>query len=263
MTQAVIRWKYLIALSLALAFAGMPALAVGDIFGFEPQYWDQSMTGTMRVDGNTLEGTDFDLQDTLGLPENDDLPAGRLWLHWLKRNSLIYTKAKSKRSGDQVLTSNLVFNDQTFLAGEELKSQVETDLESLLYGYNFLDFRLVKVGFRLGASRLGFDATLNSSTTPTRASSSENVTFPVAGLGVSFEPIPLLRFIADINGIGASLSGKDVTYYDARLQAEIYWAHFFGIITGYRRVRIDANLEDFGSADVNQKGPYAGFVFRF
>ena len=49
----------------------------------------------------------------------------------------------------------------------------------------------------------------------------------------------------------------------ARLQAEIYWSHYFGITVGYRRVKIDAKVESSGKANFNQKGPYAGFIIRF
>ena len=256
-------WKCLLGVILAAGFASVPTLAAGDILGFEPQYWDQSMAGTVRVDGDTLPGTEIDLGDDLGLEEKDKLPAGRLWIHWLKRNYLIFTAFDSKRNGVEVLASDLVFNDQTFLAGEQVKSRVETDLKSLLYGYNFLDLRLVKVGFRIGANRLGFDARLDSASTPVEASSSESVTFPVAGLGIAFEPVPWLRFTGEAAGIGGNIGSNDVTFYDARIQAEVYWAHFFGMIAGYRRMKTEVDLEDFGAADVTQKGPYAGFVFRF
>jgi len=248
---------------IALVLSQVPALAAGDNLGFEPQYWDQAMDGSIRVDGDTLEGTEIDLRDSLGLEEKDRIPSGRIWIHWLKRNYLSYTAYHSQRHGEEVLASSLVFNDQAFAAGEEVQSRVETDLKSLVYGYDFLAHRLVRIGFRLGANRLGFDAKLDSVSSPAAASSSETITFPVAGLGITFEPIPLLRFIGEINGVSGSLHGNEGTFYDARIQAEVYWWRFFGIITGYRRLKTDVDLESFGTANVTQKGPYAGFVFRF
>ncbi len=256
-------WKYSLGVLLAAGFASMPVLEARDNLGFEPQYWDQSMAGTVRVDGDTLRGTETDLGDDLGLEGKDRVAAGRFWIHWLRRNYLIFTAFDSSRTGEEVLASPLVFNDQTFPAGEQVRSRVETDLKSLLYGYDFLDLRLIKIGFRVGANRLGFNAKMRSSTAPLQASSSESVTFPVAGLGVAFEPMPWLRFVGEAAGIGGSLGSNDVTFYDARVQAEVYWAHFFGMIMGYRRIKTEADLEEFGAADVIQKGPYAGFVFRF
>jgi hypothetical protein len=255
--------RLLLGAVLVLGFGGATASAEGDAFGFEPQYWNQSMNGTIRVDGDALQGTTLDLQDTLGLPAGEKHAAGRFWLHWLKRNYLFFTTAHSDRSGDATLAAPLIFNDQTFLAGDTVSSRVETDLKSLYYGYNFIDQRLVKLGILAGVDRLGFDATLESGSTPTRASSDASVTFPVAGFGLAFEPIPLLRFIGEIDGMGGHLSGNDVHFYDARVQAELYWSHFFGITVGYRRTRIDVETGSFGAADVNQKGPYGGFVFRF
>jgi hypothetical protein len=43
---------------------------------------------------------------------------------------------------------------------------------------------------------------------------------------------------------------------------EVYPIHFLGIHAGYRVLRIDVDLEDFGSGDVEQKGPYLGLTFR-
>jgi hypothetical protein len=257
------RLKFPLGIFLAAALTGTPLLAVGDNIGFEPLYWNQGMEGTIRVDGDTLTGTTVDVQDTLGLDPNVKLPSGLFWLHWLKRNYLMFTFGDATRHGDQTLASPLVFENQTFLPGERVKSRLETDLKSLVYGYNFLDLNVFKLGVRVGADRLGFNATLESDTTPTRAESDESVTFPVAGLGLAFEPIPMLRFIGEINGLAGHISGEDVHFYDARIQSELYWAHFFGIVAGYRRVKIDVDLTDFGAANLNQKGPYAGFVFRF
>ena len=255
--------KVLVGLALLAAFGAAPALAVGDIIGIEPNYWSQAMTGTVRIDGDTLQGTSIDLQDSLGLARNDRLYSGRFWIHWMQRNYLYFTTAHSGHAGTQTLSAPIIFDDQTFGAGEVVRSRIETDLKTLHYGYNFLDLRLVKLGFRVGADRLGFDADMRSRTTPSRASTSDSVTFPVGGLGATFEPMPWLRFQGEISALSARLSGDNVRFYDGRVQAEVYWAHFFGIVAGYRRVKINVDSESFGKADVNQKGPYAGFVFRF
>jgi hypothetical protein len=248
---------------LLLAFAGTPASAVGDIFGFEPQYWNQSMDGTLRVDGDTLKGTSADLQDTLGLPEGNKFGAARLWLHWMQRNSLIFATDHSERSGETTLTAPLVFDDQSFLPGDNVSSHVDADLKSLLYGYEFLQLRLVKMGLRVGADRLHLKSTVDSGTTSTRAGGEGSSTFPAAGLGIAFEPIPLLRFVGEISGMAGSFGGDDLHVYDARVQAELYWSHYFGLLIGYRRVKIGADLQEFGAANIHQKGPYGGFVFRF
>jgi hypothetical protein len=255
--------RYLVGAFLALVFAGIPVLAEGDVFGFEPEYWDQSMSGTVAVDGDTLPGSEIDLQDDLGLEATDKHAIGRFWIHWMKRNSLIFTMGHSNRHGDQVLTNPIDFDDQSFLAGEQVQSRVETDLKSLLYNYDVLNKQVFKLGLRVGVDWLGFDATLDSVTTPTHAERSESVTIPAAGIGIVFEPIPLLRFLGEINGSGGHISGNDVTFYDARLQAEIYWSHYYGITAGYRRVKIDAVVESTGKVNLNQKGPYAGFIIRF
>lgn len=248
---------------LALAFAGTQARAAGEKIGFEPSYWDETLDGTVRADGTTLDGTEVDLQEGLGLEAGDKHPAGVFWIRWLKRNSLAFSMTHSERNGDQVLTAPLIFNDQAFLPGDRVESHVETDLKSLVYGFNFVNTRLFQMGLRAGVDRLGLDATVESGTLPTRAAADVSATYPVLGLNLWFEPVPFLRFVAELDGSTGTLHGNDVSFYDGRVQAEIYWWRFFAITAGYRRVKMDAEMEDFGGADLNQKGPYAGFVFRF
>jgi len=254
--------KYSLIAALVIVCAGEPALAIGDLLGVEVQYWSQSMSGEVQVNG-TLPGSRVDPHDDLGLDRTDNLAAARVWLHWLKRNYLFVTSYDSSRSGEKVLTRSLIFNDQLFPAGDNVRSRLDVQLASLLYGYNFLDLKVVKVGFRLGAHRLDFDGDLRSTTFGTSAKSGESVTFPVVGLGISVRPMPLLRFTGEISGVTAHAHGDDVLFEDARAQAEFYVNPFVGFHAGYRQVRIDVDLQDFGSAEVTQKGPYAGVTVKF
>ncbi len=253
--------KILSALLLALAFAGGRVRAAGEKFGFEPSYWKQSMDGTVRADGSSLDGTDVELQDGLGLEDQDKLPAGRFWIRFLQRNPLTFSMDHSRRNGSQVLTVPLIYNDQVFAPGEEVASRVETDLKSLVYGFNFLSTRLIQMGVRLGVDRFGLDTSLESPTASAGANAS--ATFPVVGLNLWFEPMPAFRFIGELDGSTGTIHGNAMSFYDGRIQAEIYWWRSFGITAGYRRVKIDAQMKDFGAARLNQKGPYAGLVFRF
>lgn len=255
--------RYSLGVLFVTACAVAPALALGDYVGAEVQYWRQSMDGEVRVDGDTLSGTTLDPQEDLGIDRADNLPAARVWVKWFKRNYLIGTYFDSSRSGEKVLTSPILFADTAFLAGENVRSGVDTKLTSLVYGYNFLDLKIVKTGFRIGADRIEFDGRMRSTTSGTTATSSESANFPVLGLGIQVQPLPLLRFTGEITGIKASFGGDEVSFTDARVQAEVYVAHFIGFHGGYRQVRIDADLENFGSADVTEKGPYLGMSVRF
>jgi hypothetical protein len=261
-----IRRKLRRSLAAVIALAAVPLLApaaFAEIVGVELQEWQQAMSGELRGDGETLDGTTVDLQDTLNLEEKDYVTGGRLWLHWPKKNYLLYNYFDSSRSGEAVLSDPLIFDDTPFAPGETVKSRMGVKLESLLYAYRFLDLKIVNMAFALGADRLSLDARLESATTGTTAAVDDRATIPAVGLSFAAQPVPFFRVSAEAQGMRYHGGGGEYRFYDERAQVEFHFIPFFGLNVGYRKVRVDAESDDFGEADFTQRGPFATLQFRF
>jgi hypothetical protein len=247
----------------AVGVAGVPSRAYGEIVGIEFLEWKQSMTGTMAISGGSIPGTEEDLQNGLGLEQNDYMTQARLWLHWLKSNYLIATHFASTRNGEQTLTSPMVFGGQTFAPGETVKTSLELRQDSLLYLYTFLNVPMFRLGIPFGAQRLNLSTSAQSTTTGIEGEGGDGGTFPVVGLAFSFQPTNLLHISAEGEGMKYQTQGNEFRFYDLRGQVEIHFAPFIGMNFGYRKSLTDANLQELGEAYLSSKGPYATVTFQF
>jgi hypothetical protein len=250
-----------LALFVVLAFPA-PARALGDYIGVEAAPWFQGFEATGAIDGDTLSGTEFDFQDTLGLDDTDAVPSGRVWVRLFKKSSFIFDYAQSSRTGTDTLTSSLDFNDTSYAAGEFVSTDLDLNLLQAKYRYSFVDLKVVEVGFHLGLNLaqvdMQLDGSLNGLTTLV-----EDVPFPTVGGTVIVKPLPGFHIRAEIDGMGLSVSGNDVDIFDARFQIEYYFMHSFGIFAGYRTYSFDIVAEDFGTVNSSFDGAYAGLALKF
>jgi hypothetical protein len=247
---------------LALGVLALPSRAYGEIVGIEFLEWKQDMTGELQIEGGGLPGTEVNLS-TLGLAEGDYLTQERLWLHWLKNNYLIATHLDTKRSASETLTEALVFGGVVFAPGESVKSRLELRQDSLLYLYTFINIPMFRLGIPFGAEKLNFSTSVESTTTGMEGEGNETGTFPVVGLALSFQPLPILHISAEGEGMNYKASGNQFRFYDLRGQVELHFAPFIGMNFGYRKCVTDADMEGFGVADLTMKGPYATLNFSF
>jgi len=240
----------------------LPARAYAEIVGIEVLEWKQDMTGNLAIDGGSLQGTDVDLQDGLGIEEGDYVTQGRLWVHWLKNNYMIATHQVSTRSGKATLTAPLVFGGEAFAPGDTINSRLELRQDSLLYLHTFVNIPMFRLGIPFGAEKLHLESSAESSTTGITGEGSDGGTFPVVGLALSIQPVPFLHISAEGEGMKYKLQGDDLRFYDVRGQLELHFAPFIGMNFGYRKSVTDANLEGFGEADLTSKGPFVTLNFH-
>ena len=248
---------------LAMGVAAVPSRAYGEIIGIEFLEWKQDMTGTMAISGGSISGTEVDLQDGLGLQEGDYMTQERLWLHWLKSNYLIGTHFSSTRTGEETLTSPLIFGGQAFAPGETVKTRLELRQDSLLYLYTFVNVPMFRFGIPFGAQRLNISTSAESTSTGIEGDGGDGGTFPVVGLAFSFQPINFLHISAEGEGMKYQTQGNEFRFYDLRGQVELHFAPFIGMNFGYRKSLTDADLQELGKVDLTSKGPFATLTFQF
>ncbi len=251
----------LFALAALLAFPA-PARALGDHIGFEAAPWAQGLDGRAAIDGNSFAGTTIDFTDTLGLKRDTTSPTGRLWFRWAE-SSLIVDLADSSRSGSEVLSQNFTFNDTTYNASENLRTDFDVRLLQAKLRHSFVDVKLAEFGIDLGANVAKVDMRLDGSANGL-TTFNKSVPFPTIGAALIIKPpIPGFHIRAEADGLSVTVSGSKVRILDARLQVEKYFAHSLGIFGGYRAYRFDVDSGDFGMVETRFKGIYAGLGFKF
>jgi hypothetical protein len=249
-------------LALVVLFAQpSPALALGDWIGVEGSLWQQSQDGNASVDGSLLTGTTVDFQDTIGLDKNDTSKMGRVWFRWSKTR-LVFDYFDSSRSGDKTITQTFTFNDQIYLAGQSLKSDLNLKLLQGQFLFSVADLKVVDVGVGIGVNQAQINMELDGSVSG-QSALDEKVPYPTLAAYATIKPIPTFHIKAELNGMRATVSGTHVDILDSRLQLEWYVAHVLGFFAGYRQFRFDVVDEDFGSVENTFKGPYGGIGLKF
>jgi hypothetical protein len=110
-----------------------------DVMRVEILVLDAGFDTKLRVDNSPiLQGTDINAEDDLGLESSQILAQGELTLlpgtHHLVRLSGL----SSHRSASELIEKQIVFDDQTYLVGERVDSELDLTMVGLTYGYRFL-----------------------------------------------------------------------------------------------------------------------------
>ena len=255
--------RLLAVLALSVAMMILPKAAHAELIGFEILEWKQDLSGNLRVDGDTLEGTNADIQDDLGLDPDDTLTQGRIWLHLPQKHYFLYTFFDSKRTGEELLTSPLVFDDLVFAPGDTIKTKLELDQDSLLYRYDFIQSPAFRLGVPIGAQRFSVRSEVESALAGIQSDATGGGTFPVIGIAFAFTPFPWLALSAEAEGMNLALSGNHYRFYDARGQVEVHFMPLLGLVLGYRQNVNDSTLEGFGVVDFKANGPFATLLLAF
>lgn len=238
-----------------------PAFALGDFVGVEVSPWLQDLEGKVAIDKGSVEGTQVDLEEGLGMDAQDTTPFGRLWVRWGRvRFDIDY--AEASRSGSERLDQDLTFHGLTFATTE----RVTTDLNIKLYRAQvkvaLLDTSRLKVGASSGLNLAQVDMSVRGSTTGDEAFN-DDLYYPTFGAFIYATPIGGFGIRGELSGFALSLSGDDVSIIDGRVQLEYYFLHSFGIMGGYRLYDSNLDAEDFGVIEAESSGPYLGLGLKF
>ena len=143
----------------------------------------------LRVDPHVegFEGTRLDFENDLGLDDSKTLT--RFTLEWrpFRRHTLSGSYFTSRRSGQRVISRQIVFEDTTFPINVEVDSHIDIDFWEAVYTYWARQNPRSGVGINLGVSGLnigaGLEARLGGNSTAL-LSESAGTEFPVPVIGV-------------------------------------------------------------------------------
>jgi hypothetical protein len=123
--------------------------------------WELSASGTLlllsetvRIDPDTGQGTEINVEDVLGVSQVSLQP--RAVLRWRpgRRHELELGFLRAVRSAERVLSDTITFSDTTFAAGLRINSQFRTSQAFLTYRYAFRVRPESQIGAVLGVGAL-------------------------------------------------------------------------------------------------------------
>ena len=234
-----------------------PAVAGEARIYIAPQYVMSHLSGEATVSGGeSLPGTEFDLEDTLGV--DPDVTAGTIegFLKFLGTR-LSFGYSHTNTDGEAVLDDPLVFDGEPFIPGERIRTEIDMKRYKLLFGYDF-SLKVVNAGFLVGAHLIDIEGDIDSLTLPHNQTADLNLPVPAVGGTLGIHPLGWLAIHGELTGMSANISGVRTKLIDGYAGVDFLFAAKAGIGIGYRYFVLDGEDEDEGNAvDIVQRGVYA------
>jgi len=221
-----------------------------------------STTG-VTVAGTTLVGTNIDFKQTLGLT-NQRFAEGHLVARFAPRHKIHVEFIPLYFNQSALLTANLNFNGQSFLAGQTVNSSLHWSAWRAGYEYDVLSTDRGYIGGIVGADDLMVNGTLDNGT----KSGTAGVRIPMPGLGVigRYYVAPRMSITGEFTGYdlpgGATSTHGHVIAVDG--YATLNVVKYIGIQGGYRSfdaTHVYGSPVNTGTFTI--RGPYVGGAVRF
>jgi hypothetical protein len=239
-------WAALLFLAVSSA-----ASAQDERVGVRLREWFAGLDGEVEADGDVLQGSQIDLDSTLGLDDTELTHEIQLYVNVpvLGRFYGGYWWIDFKE--DETLEQTVTFDDRVYAASTTVESELQLDV--LYASYEFIlaspaleELAKAEIGILAGARLIMADASIESLS----ASASEEGTapLPVVGAHAAIQATPWLRGDLEVMGMTFSVSDVSVTYIEAYVEVVAQpWMGFF-VGPGYKFV--SARIEDeSGSTD--------------
>jgi len=214
---------------------------------------------TLRIDESlTEQGTEISAEDDLGLDDTEFLVQGELTLlpgehHLVRLNGMA-----TRRSAEKIIDTTIDFDDETYLPGERVSSELNMTMVGLTYGYRFLvkDRGELTGTFGIQITEVEANAVVRSRVV--RDSENGIAPLPLVGLEGRFDLSSRWSAEARVQYLSVDIEEVDGTITDARFA--LTWRKnphlVFGL--GYRSftVEVDSRNEDTpGLVDMSIDGP--------
>jgi len=250
--------KRCLVLLAALSLFASPAMA-DELISLKGGYLKLHPDGKFAVSGGGIPGTTVDM-DELGFDDSENylveaaLKFGsfRLYAAYMPINF----------SGDGVLSQNIEFNGETFVAGSKVDSDVDIDLYQAGVAWYLINVDDLPVRLQLGpeVSAVYVNVKAKMKEDLYGLSESDSVKVPVATVGLRGR-LAMGDYLGVVGRVGY-LDYKGNSFLDADAQVEFSPLPMVGLFAGYRYLDIDID-ESGVMVDATFDGPYAGAMFRF
>ena len=222
-------------------------------FGLNLGWYAMSSDTRIRVDSVRFEqiGTEFDLEDALGLDDEDVFRLEGVW-RFLPRHKLRLMYFDSNRTSDDELDFELNFGDQTFPVDVTIRTDFDFEIIELAYEYQFLHSDRYELGGSIGIHNVGFDLSLRvaadvgggEASGSISESANADAPLPVIGLRGTFRLGG--NFYAQAHAQYFQLKYEE---YDGSLQdyqVGVLWqfSEHFGVGLAYNLFMTDVDMDD-------------------
>lgn len=249
----------LIPAALALLALAAPAFALpGFEAGVRGYYWFPDLSAKFQT-FTPVTGDKFDAKDDLGVKDKN-FPSGEAFVRFGRVHLRVgYTPVSY--DGNKTLTRTIVFNGQSYTAGENVVSSLDVKMLDGDLQIDLLRPDIVAASFNLGlVVKVKYvDGSVELTSAGIRETRDFTAPIPMVGLAAGVGVLKnTLR--ADARVAGIAYSGNHL--YEGDVFASFVPFPFFRIQGGYRAIDLKVDEDDI-VAELKMKGPYVGAQVSF
>jgi hypothetical protein len=243
---------------------------ITDHFYVRASYFSPQVRTRLRVDPSNpapgMTGTPVNAESDLGLP--DKLHQGRVeFMFRLRERSRVRVDYfEADRSGSKVLANDIVFNNETFAAGQLAQSSLDWRQFDITYSYSLLRREHFELGTGIAVYFLQVDAIGAVFAQNQRQEVSAATPFPALPLDLTWRISSRWSVSARGAYLKATLSGFRGWYADQHQDLQYRWNPYLALGLGYSSIRTSLTRRggNFpGAFAMSISGPEAFFRFSF
>jgi hypothetical protein len=245
------------------------ASPITDHFYARVSYYVPQVRTELRVDPSgppgTL-GTPVNAENVLGLARRLHRGTAEFMFRLRERSKVRLHYFETDRENTQLLASDIVFGNQTFLAGQQVQSLLQWRQFDLTYTYSLLRTRHFELGTGVGLYFLQVDASGEVPSTNQRQEVSAATPFPALPLDLSWAISSRWAVTARGAYLKATLSGFRGWYADLHEDLQYRWGPNFALGLGYSSIRTSLTRRGGsfpGAFAMSVSGPEAFARFSF
>jgi len=232
---------------------------VEDKFRAEVMLLGVSYDTDLRIDPTlAMPGTLLNAEDDLGLDDSDLLALGEITLLPGERHLLRLSGFGMRRSAQKIINRTIVFDDQTYLAGEQVDSTLNLTMLGLTYGYSIVKMQQLDIALTFGIQVVEVEANAVVRSRVVRDSESGVTPLPLAGVEGRYDFNERWSAELRLQYLSVEFDDIDGSVMDAR--AAVTWRMnpylVFGL--GYRNFGVEVDSRDLdtpGRVEANMAGP--------
>jgi hypothetical protein len=246
---------------------------ITDRFYVRGTFFNPAITTQLRIDGESpgaglprAPGTTVSGERDLGL--RGRVPEGRIEIMFRlrERNRLRVDYFGTNRDGNQVISRQIQFGNETFLPADRVTSSLDFRQFALTYTYSLVRTDRLEFGFGIAAHFLEADARGAVDARALRQEVSGAGVFPTIPVDFTWRISRRFAFTARGQYFRAAVSGFQGSIGDYHGDLQYRWKDNFSLGAGYTTMKwsLDVNDASFpGAFRLNVRGPEAFFKVSF
>jgi hypothetical protein len=246
---------------------------ITDRFAVEGMFFDPAVSTSLRVDSANpgpglprITGTPLSGEKDFGF--DGRIPQGRfeIMFRLRERNRLRVDYFETNRRGDQLLTRQIVFGNETFEASDRVTSELNWRQFSLTYTYSVLRGERIEAGLGLSADFVQAEARATVQAKQLRQEVSGSGVFPTIPVDFTWRIWRGLSLYARAQYFRASVNNFEGSVGEYHGDLQYRWTPNFSLGAGYTVMKTALDLDDTnfpGSFRLNVRGPELFFKISF